>query len=230
MAKVKFGEIIVAMRGKLGGHVHTKNHYGNVTRAWVKPANPRSTAQQASRAVLKDASKAWRGLTQDQRDSWIAFAQTWTRKDRLGETTKLTGANLYVSSYKIMTLVGETPLTTAPAVISTIEVESISVTQAAGTHVLTATFSPAIPSGRYMVLEATRPMSAGKKYVASDFRHVAVYDNTDTSPLVITTDYTDVFGRNIGEGEIAYFRAYSVNPLYPVKKYKTQSGPCLGVA
>lgn len=227
MAKVKFGEIVVDMRGKLGGHVHTRNHYGNVVRTRVVPINPQTTAQSTSRNQLKAASVAWRKLTVAQRASWNSFAENYKQQDALGNSIRLTGANLFVMQYKLMTICSETPLTTAPVPSAPVTIATLGCSQAGQTGALTLTFTPAIPATCYAVLEATRQLSPGKKYVKSDFRQIAVLTVADTSPYVCTADYTGVFGRVPYVGEICYFRSYFMDPAYPIKTTKLQSGAML---
>jgi hypothetical protein len=230
MAKVKYGEMIAALSGKIGGTVHSKNHYGNFMRVRVKPTNPQTSAQVESRNVLKAAAQAWRGLTDAQRGSWINLASTVSKTDRLGDAIKLTGSNLYVSAFKLLTLCGESTLDVAPVQAAVESLTSISGAQTTGTGALTLTFAPAIPSGYSMVLEATKPLSAGVKFVKSNFRKIAVYSDSVTSPKAFTTDYTNKFGANLQPGEIAFVRAYFINPAYPVVSVKLQSARILGIA
>ena len=48
--KAKFGSFIVDGRGKVNGHVISKNRAGSYIRTKVTPVNPRSTAQLTQRA------------------------------------------------------------------------------------------------------------------------------------------------------------------------------------
>jgi len=230
MAKVKYGEMISAISGKIGGTVHSKNHYGNIMRNRVKPTNPQTAAQVESRNVLKAAAQAWRGLTDGNRNSWRNLATLVTKTDRLGDAMKLTGANLFVSAYKLLTLCGESTLSAAPVQTEVTSISTISAAQTTGTGALTLTFTPAIPSGYYLVLEATKPLSQGVKFAKSEFRQIAVYADSVTSPKVFTTDYTNKFGANLQPDEICYVRGYFINPAYPVVSVKLQSERVLGIA
>lgn len=56
-------------RGKIGGHVASKNRSGAYARIKVTPVNPQTTFQQVARNLLTSLSQGWRALTQAQHDS-----------------------------------------------------------------------------------------------------------------------------------------------------------------
>jgi len=57
--KIKFGAIVVAGSGKIGGHVASKNRGGAYLRTKVTPTNPNSPAQAGARALLASLSTGW---------------------------------------------------------------------------------------------------------------------------------------------------------------------------
>jgi hypothetical protein len=52
MAKIKFGMMMTDARGKLGGHVFSKNRSGAYVRTKVTPVNGQTTAQTGVRAIF----------------------------------------------------------------------------------------------------------------------------------------------------------------------------------
>lgn len=65
-----FGEL----RGKLAGSVFSRSRAGAIVREYVKPVNPNSIRQLASRAMFRASSQGWTGLTQLEQGSWNLFA------------------------------------------------------------------------------------------------------------------------------------------------------------
>ena len=94
--KIKFGAIVVDGRGKIGGHVASKNRGGAYLRTKVTPTNPQTTFQSAVRNRLTAFSQGWRGLTQAQRDAWNAAVSNFSKTDVFGDIKQPTGLNLYV--------------------------------------------------------------------------------------------------------------------------------------
>lgn len=64
--KLKFGAIVVDGRGKIGGHVASKNGAGAYLRTKVTPTNPQTARQSFVRALFAAITAAWSGLTASQ--------------------------------------------------------------------------------------------------------------------------------------------------------------------
>ena len=95
--KAKFGAIVVDGRGKIGGHVASKNRSGSYFRTKVTPVNPQSARQSAVRATLSSFSASWRGLNQNRRDAWNSAVGSFTKTNVFGDTVTPTGKNLYTA-------------------------------------------------------------------------------------------------------------------------------------
>lgn len=92
--KTKFGAIIVDGRGKIGGHVASKNRGGAYLRTKVTPANAQTSAQNQVRNLFTSLTQGWRGLTQAQRDAWNAAVLDYSRTDIFGDIRNPSGINL----------------------------------------------------------------------------------------------------------------------------------------
>ena len=57
--KLKFGAIVTDGRGKIGGHVASKNRSGAYLRTKVTPSNPNTVAQVQVRSILASLSQSW---------------------------------------------------------------------------------------------------------------------------------------------------------------------------
>ena len=96
MAKIVTGGGVAAISGKLGGTVFASNKGGAYMRNFKVPTNPKTSYQEDARDSLAQYSNEWRTLTDNQRESWVAWAATHPVVDRLGASRNLTGAQAYV--------------------------------------------------------------------------------------------------------------------------------------
>lgn len=93
--KAKFGAIVVDGRGKLGGHVFSKNAAGAYMRTKTTPTNPQTAFQTAVRALFATISAGWSQLTEEVRTAWNSAVPEWQTTDVFGDLKKPTGKALY---------------------------------------------------------------------------------------------------------------------------------------
>jgi len=116
--KIKWGALVVDGRGKIGGHVASKNRGGAYLRTKVTPSNPSTLAQTLVRTIFAVISTAWSLLTSAQRASWNNAVSDFSTTDIFGDIKKPSGKNLHQKLNQNLLLVGESVLTTAPAKLS----------------------------------------------------------------------------------------------------------------
>lgn len=107
MAKIVYGQGVSKMSGRLGGSVYANNRGGAYVRNWVKPINPRTNYQENQRALVSDASSAWRNLTTSQQDAWSTLSSTHPIVDRLGNSILRSGHQAYVGVNVLRTLASD---------------------------------------------------------------------------------------------------------------------------
>jgi hypothetical protein len=215
-------------RGKIGGAVASKNKYGNYFRKKVKPSNPQSVAQVESRMVLKTFAKDWKALSQSNRNSWIDQAQNINRKNSLGNNYKMTGLQLYISTNKVNQLVGGSPISIAQAPVPTSNLTDLTLTLGGTPKALTVTSTSVLATNEILIIEATRPLSAGKAFVKSEFRQLTTDHTTGAVSKDITSAYVAKFGALPATNEVAYVRAYIINSTAPALGYKIKSNGVFG--
>jgi hypothetical protein len=209
--KAKFGSIVVAGSGKIGGHVASRNRAGAYFRTKVTPVNPNTAAQQAIRNRLTGISQDWRALTAAQRLAWNAAVGDYARTDIFGDLKNPTGFNLFQRLNNNLLIIGEAQISDPPVPGAVHAFTSMSLAVVTGTPALTLTFAPAIPATDEIKLYATPPLSAGVSFVKSEYRLIGVLTNSDTSPKVITSLYSAVFGSVTDNGLKVFVKAVGVN-------------------
>lgn len=212
MARVLFGDIVVDMRNKSGGHVYAKNRSGSYKRTKVTPVNPQTSFQQAQRQQLGSFSAAWRGLTELQRQSWITAAPSFPVTNIFGQPMTLTGANLYVAFNKNLTNAGGSTIATAP---SPVAIPSLAIDTLAGDvsstslgfNINTAT----VPAGFALMVFATPLVGAGRYFVKNKYRMLGVFTAT-ANAVDIYTEWTARFGSLVA-GQKIYVSCFLVSTV-----------------
>ena len=194
MALIKMAHIVAEARGSIAGTVFSKNTYGAYLRAKVTPVNPQTVAQQSSRNFMTTVAQTWRGLTQLQRDLWNGSAVNFSRTNIFGDSVQLTGFNLFMRLNKNLLEIGGSQIANAPQPASVPGFESLSVVANTTLGTMDATFSPAIDASVSVQVFATAPLSAGKQFVKSEFRKIAVLTSADTSPEDLAAAYIVKYG------------------------------------
>jgi hypothetical protein len=207
--KTKFGALMVDGRGKIGGHVASKNRGGNYLRTKVTPVNPQSPAQSAVRAAFTAISQAWRALTNNQRASFNGAVSNFAKTDIFGDLRNPSGANLHQRLNMNLNSVGAAFITDAPALSSSPVTDDFTVAANATTPSLVVSWTGgAIPAGVDVVVEATEQVSPGKSFVKNMFRLIQVLPSGDTSTTAILSAYTAKFGALVAGQKIGFrFRA-----------------------
>lgn len=192
--KCKFGAIVVAGRGKIGGHVASRNRAGSYFRTKVTPVNPSTTYQVAARNRLGGISTAWRALTPAQRTSWNAAIADYAKTDIFGDIRNPSGFNLHQKLNNNLVNCSESVITAPPLPEAVDAFTSMSIAAAAGAQTLTITYAAAIGADHKVLVFATPAISPGINFVKSEYRQFDVMVTADATPFSIETEYIAKFG------------------------------------
>lgn len=219
--KVKFGAIVTDGRGKIGGHVASKNRGGAYFRTKVTPTNPQTISQSAARNRLTTFAQDWKGLTEAARLSFNAAVANYAKTDIFGDIKQPSGINLYVKLNSNLAEVGVAPLTAAPLPEAVAAVETLSATAAAGTPAFSVVFTPTpVPADTAFIVRATGQTSPGKNFLKNQYRNVSVVDAAGTSPKNLLAEYVAKFGTLVAGQKIGV-------EVIPVNKVTGQKGQAL---
>ncbi len=97
MAIVKFGAMVVGIRGLVEGMIFSANKSGPYVTGWHRSANPRTQFQTSQRAALARIPVLWRALTFGEQLAWNVFAglPAQDRTNSLGEIFSASGFNWF---------------------------------------------------------------------------------------------------------------------------------------
>jgi len=209
--KTKFGSIIVDGRGKIGGHVASKNRGGTYLRTKVTPANAKTSFQTAVRNRFTEFAQGWRGLTQAQRDAWNTAVTNYARTDIFGDIRNPSGLNLYQRLNNVLASIGVASLVTPPLPSVVLNVVLSAVHAAVGVPAMSIDFAPTVPANTDVKIFATAPMSAGKEYVKAEYRLIGKMVPADVTGHAILTLYVAKFGSTGSIGQKIFVKLVPVN-------------------
>jgi hypothetical protein len=209
--KMKFGAIVVAGSGKIGGHVASKNRGGAYLRTKVTPTNPQTASQSAVRNTLGSLATGWSELTEAQRLSFNEAVKDFATTDIFGDIKNPSGINLYVKLNTNLINAGLSQITSAPAKV---EVFAIAIEEVVfnatvpGSSVIVLTNTAA--DTQKVIVSATPKVTPGTSYVKNLFRNInaVAIDNAD---ITFGDEYVAKFG-NLVDGDKFFVKVEIVMP------------------
>lgn len=200
--KAKWGALVVDGRGKIGGHVASKNRSGSYFRTKVSPVNPQSAAQLAVRAIFTLLSQAWRSLTAAQIAAWNACVDNFKGSDVFGDIKTLSGMNIYMRLNGNLQNVGAATIAVPPASLDSPEGSEITGVSDASAMTVTITSGAVVPADTVRVIELTPPISNGVSFVKNLFRVVKNVPAAGTAAQNVWADYVLKYGAPVAGQKI----------------------------
>ena len=191
--KLKFGAIVTDGRGKIGGHVASKNRAGAYLRTKVTPSNPNTVAQAKARSILASLSQMWSQLTESQRSGWNGAVKEYSTTDIFGDIKNPSGINLFVKLNSNLISVGLPQVSDVPAKSEIPAVIVIEGVYKISTGTLSVYFNNVLADGYKALVRATPKLSAGVSFVKSQFRVIG-YNDVLADKVTLIDFYTAKFG------------------------------------
>lgn len=215
MAKVLYGEGVMAISGTIGGTTHQKWRSIDVIRKKPTPHNPQTPRQTRIRAIVSTVSRAWRDvLNQGQRIAWEQHAEQFPWFDVFGKALMLRGINLFLKVNTVLLDHNKPMRIVPPPAVVPPELTDVVVTDepaelflqipqlVAGIVTAQEPFVDVwIAGGFTSIVEAGSPeiyevtvqstcLPAGRTAQKSDYRHGVYLDDT---PILVTPDVNSLF-------------------------------------
>lgn len=201
--KLKFGAIVTDGRGKIGGHVMSKNRGGAYMRTKVTPSNPRTAAQTTVRSHLTTLSQGWRGLSASALAAWNAAVGSFTHTNIFGDIHSPSGLNLYVKLNANLLEVGTAALALPPLPAAVVAPITVGAAAAAGANTFTVSFTVSpVPAATVWIVRATKQVSAGKSAIKNLYRDVKYLAAAVATGVSIDTEYVAKFGELVAGQKI----------------------------
>ena len=183
----------IPQSGKRGLYVSQGGRYGQISRAFVIPSNPRTASQTTVRANLSRVTAAWRGLQESQRAAWTTAASGVNSASRLGQSGPLTGQQLFNKINCTLAQFGQQQVEAPPArpQFPALAPQGLVITNASG--VITLKLTCPIDPGENTIVRGSKPVSQGYGKF-SDFRVLGMCPAPTQGSANITSLYTARYG------------------------------------
>jgi hypothetical protein len=209
--KMKFGAIVVDGRGKIGGHVVSKNRAGSYLRTKVTPVNPNTAYQAAVRNRLSQLATAWAGLTAAQRLLWNNAVSAFKKTDIFGDIKNPTGFNLFQKLNNNLSRIGIAQINVPPLPVELPTITTgVLVATNAGVMTVTFTVDPSI-AATDVEIEATPALSPGISFVKSEFRVIGKMPVLAAHVADIAALYIAKFGAVGAVGQKVFIRMKQIS-------------------
>lgn len=189
MALIKLGPAVADIRGKIGGTIFSRSRSGATARAFTSPVQPVSSKRAARNAAMSLYASAWqRTLSTAERALWNERAAVTQLSNRLGESYKPTGMNLYVRANAMLDLTGQAAVDTppdaavAPGLFPTLAVDNATGIRITSLNGFDLTNTGSVYVQRSTAMYASRSYHKGPWAVSSTVTTVAL----GTLPLLVT--------------------------------------------
>jgi len=150
--------------GSIAGTTFSHNRAGQYTRNRRTPTNPVGTGRRAfMRAAFGAAATAWSSLTAAQQAQWTNYANSYPIVDSLGQSIKLTGAQMFNSINTQLQNCGQAISDVVP-VDNTTTAPSASVFTVTHLGVITITLSGTGAATDFILIAFSAPLSAGVSF------------------------------------------------------------------
>lgn len=209
--RTKFGALVVAGRGKLGGHVASSDKGGSNFRSKSSPVNNPTSYQSEIRQRFIYLVKLWKTLTEYQRATWIAASRLYPQSDKIGNISFSSGFQMFTKLNSHLLQIGQSINLEAPAKTSvqSIKIDSGEAWLQRGN--LFITFSETINSDTAVLIYATLPKSSGISNFNSYYRFIGYLENEDFTEYNISDLYNTKFGEQLDSQSYLSIKAIPVN-------------------
>ena len=209
--KIKFGALVVAGRGKIGGHVASRNRAGAYLRTKVTPVNPATIYQIGVRNRLAAISTDWRGLSAAERIAWNAAVADYAKTDIFGDIRNPSGFNLHQKLNNNLVNVAQAQITAPPLPEAVDAFTSVSLAADFTLQTVTLTYAPAVAADHSALVYFTPAISPGISFVKSEYRQTFVMIAVNGSPYSCETEYLAKFGAVGAVGMKVFVQLVQIN-------------------
>ena len=167
-----------------------------------------STSYQSSvKAVFKQLSQAWHGLTNSQILAWNAAAGSVQGKSGLGTKSKITGANLFMRLNFWVVKCGGTMLNNPPTLAGVDAPSESTVVLSSSAFTFTLDSVPSVTTNLKLVIMASAPQSNGITRAYSKAVQIGEVRDIVSTAIDIKSDYEAAHG-SVSEGSPKVFLKY----------------------
>lgn len=199
--------------GKIGNQVYQNSRNGQVVRTRAIPTNPKTAEQVLARNRLAAMAVTYDALSEAQQNAWIAAAEYYQSRSRLGMSGPLTGLQLYVKVNCALLEIGQAAVSTPPTTptYDALTVSTLTCVLTGGVPVIKAAVDDDF--GDYWRILAAAPVNPGVRR-QPDLVHIGAAPVVSGGFSTFTSLYTALFGTPVAGKRLHVRFTQQVNGLY----------------
>ena len=190
------GPAIAEARGSVGGTVFSRNTHGAYMRNRSVPVNPNTARQAAIRLKVEQLQAIWRDtLTTAQRTAWNDYASQTPVLNRVGQSTKLSGINMYIRTNSLYLTAGGTRIDAAPPVNGVAPLPDITYNGTTVLGVNVTAVNPSMAANDAMLFFVSPPKAQSVNFFGSGFTITKFTLGVQTLPFNLIPALTPLVGQ-----------------------------------
>ena len=191
--------------------------------------NTRTAFQASVKAVFKQLSQAWRGLTNAQILAWNAAANTAEGRSVLGTKSKISGCNLFMRLNSWVVYCGGNIMTAVPNLSGVVTPADATVTLTASAFTLQLADVPSDVSNLKLIIQASEPQGNG---ITRAYSKAAAFDDPYTpvdTAIALKSKYDAKYGAPSAGAPKVFMKYFYVNTATGEKSGEKQISAVLSV-
>lgn len=190
--------------GSLAGNTFSHNKGGMYIRSRAMPTNPGTENQSAVRDSVRILMDNWSNvLTQAQRDAWDLYAFNTPVVNKLGQTVKRTGQNMYVRANTARMQAEFPAVNDAPVTFDLGSFTPVEITADASADTLSIAVAAADPWATedqgFMFVYQSRPQNAARRYFKGPYQLATVIEGESPGPITSPKVVSSLFPLTTGQ-------------------------------
>lgn len=193
MARIIYTALVDHIAGSIQGTTFQRNAYGYTIKGKPNMVNPNTSRQNSRKRTFSGASQAWRTLSDADRSAWDAYANAFPIPSRKNPSAYLSGLAAFTRWHGVRWQENSVVLNDPAGAQGTATLDQVEVILSAGD--LFVSTPNDITEGPWRVfVYLSRPLQATQSFVKSWQRYITAYDSESASDVLITSQYTAIFG------------------------------------
>ena len=219
MAIVKYGTVVIELKGSVGGNVFQKCGQSLSMRTKSTQRVNQSNASFLTRNNMRVLSSTWRGLTVAQRNSFITNASTYPTYDSWHNPIILSGYQMYIYINRRMQLAGFALVSTCPVYAAAAGYISFrAIYHKTGAN-FNQTIAVAIPATVKLLVYISDALPVSTIHFPSNMRCIGSMSNLPVGVYNLFPLINAAFRVNPSIGQKFAYKVYAVNSVTGVVNF-----------
>lgn len=226
MARVKYGALVVEIKGRMGGTMLQGGRSGGVikngkrgaARTVAKFKAGAGTAIGKAQRKFSTITKAWASLTSVERDSWTGLIGVWIFKNKFGDIYSGTGFQIFTAFNNNRLILGEGIINTAPVKLDAFDYGFI-LTDYSISSTFDINLINAAANNQYVSFYFSRPQAETRNVGNTPINFAFAEQLASPQVFDIKSQYDSWLGYVPPLGSFIYVKVWTADKKYPSQQF-----------